>query len=394
MPHGHHRVFCYKDAYGATAPVFNASLEPSMKRLILPLFAGLILGACASSPDIPEDGQGAQYRSTNLEETSEDSDSEAAQESAEPGMDAQPVAPEATGPIATVNGNEIPADDFNIEIQRVVASGMPPTLAARYKDTIVQKLVDRYLIDAALAESDITVKPEEIDEKLEEVKNEFAQSMQASGQNVTLDMLVQQLGITEKELRESVEQSIGIEKMLFNRGMEEPSDEEARAFYDENREESFTMPEQVHVKHVLIAVEQGSDDAVWQEAKKRADAVRADAVKDDADFEELARTRSEGPSAEQGGDLGFVPRGKTVPEFENAAFDLKPGEISEPVKSPFGWHVIKLIERKDAEAVDYDEIAERLKLQLKGERIKESLDAYLTELRDAAEIEIHSENVN
>ncbi len=303
------------------------------------------------------------------------------------------MAPRATGPIATVNGKEIPADEFNVEIKRVMASGMPPSLATQYKNTIVQKLVDRYLIDTAIAKEDIEITQEEVDAKLEEVRAEFAASMQASGKNVSLEMLVKQLGISEQELRESVEQSIAIEKVLEKRGMETPTDEEVRAFYDENAEEKFTMPEQVRVRHILVSVERGAEETAWNEAKSRAETIRKEAIQEGADFAKLAEEKSEGPSAAQGGDLGFIPRGKTVPEFENAAFGLEKGEVSEPVKSPYGWHVIRMVEKKDAETVAFDEIQERLTMQLKGQRIKEKLDEYLAELRSSAEITMHPENL-
>lgn len=362
---------------------------------LLLLIAAASLAACSSSPDIPdENADKVEYRSTKLE-GEEGTKAEGANEN-EGQANAAPdpsMAPKAIGPIATVNGKEIPAKEFNTEIQRVMASGMPPSLAVQYRDTIVQKLVDRYLIDTALSKEDFEIADEEIDQKLEEVRAEFAASMQASGQDVSLQTLVQQLGISEEELRDSVKQSIEIEKMLEKRGMKTPTEKEVREFYDENRDEKFTLPEQVHVRHILVSVDRGAEDAAWAEAKTRAESLREEAMKKDVDFATLAKEKSEGPSAAQGGDLGFIPKGKTVPEFENAAFGLKKGEISQPVKSPYGWHVIKLVERKDSEAVPFDEISERLTLQLKGQRIKEALDTYLSELRSKSEITIHSENL-
>lgn len=352
-----------------------------------------LLAACSSNPDIPDEADKVDYRSTQLEDGEKTAGQKEESGDAAPSASEAVSAPEAIGPIATVNGTEIPAREFNTEIQRVMASGMPLALATRYRDTIVQKLVDRHLIDSAIAKEDFEITDAEIDEKLEEVKAEFAASMQGSGQDVSLQALVQQLGIDESELRDSVKQSIAIEKMLQKRGMETPTEKEVREFYDANIEEKFTLPEQVRVRHILVSVPAGSDEAAVQEAKARAEKLRDEARKEGVDFAELAEEKSEGPSASQGGDLGFVPRGKTVPEFENAAFGLEKGEISEPVKSPYGWHVIKLVEKKDPEVVDFEEISERLAMQLKGQRIKASLDEYLTELREKAEITIHTENL-
>jgi len=118
--------------------------------------------------------------------------------------------------------------------------------------------------------------------------------------------------------------------------------------------ERFAVPEQVHARHILLAVARdGSDDA---QVKARADELLAQ-LRQGADFAKLAAEHSaDKGSAARGGDLGFFPRGKMVPPFEQAAFALeKKGDLSAPVKSQFGYHIIELVERKPAGTLPFDE---------------------------------------
>lgn len=355
-----------------------------MKRLII----AVLLAGCASSPDIPEDQTAVDYASTSENQT------EAPPESAPP---VEPTVAgdgslRAIGPIATIDGVPITADEFNTEISRVIASGMPPGLIARYKDTLVEKIVDRVLVERAVAKKQVVVTDAEIDAKLKEMEVEFARVSQETGQAVNLDTLVQQLRITKEELRRSISQSIAIERTLADRGMAPPTSADARKFYEENAE-VFATPEAVEARHILIKVPDGADDATVEEARVRAEAVYKKASAKKADFKALASELSEGPTKEKGGELGFVPRGQTVPEFEDALFALKPKQVSKPVRTPFGWHVIQAVSKRDAGTMPFEEVESRIIAQLKADQTKAALDAFLSELRSASNIVMHPENI-
>ena len=134
------------------------------------------------------------------------------------------------------------------------------------------------------------------------------------------------------------------------------SDEEAKKFYDEHPDQ-FTQPERVHVRHVLISDDVTSADAI---AKIQAD------LKAGVSFDEVAKSRSLCPSAAQGGDLGEVSKGQMVPEFEAAAFALKnPGDLSEPVKTQFGWHIIRLENQTPSSIEPFDTVKPQLVQYLK-----------------------------
>lgn len=158
----------------------------------------------------------------------------------------------------------------------------------------------------------------------------------------------------------------------FLRVIERKVTEEAmRARYDEMIAE---MPEteEVWARHILL------------ESEDDARTVAAEASQEGADFGELAKEHSQGPSASEGGDLGYFAREEMVPEFADAAFALQPGEVTaEPVKTQFGWHVIKVEDRRTREAPAFEELREQIQSELSQAAIAEGI----VELRKGAEIE-------
>jgi len=141
-----------------------------------------------------------------------------------------------------------------------------------------------------------------------------------------------------------------------------------REFYDDNIEK-FEMGETVNASHILVKTE--------EEAKE----VRKELL-DGADFSDLAKEKSIDPSAQVNyGNLGFFPKGAMVPEFEKVAFSLQEGKISQPVKSAFGWHIIKVQDRSDARTMPFEDI--------KGQLIVQILPQYLESKRDDYNVEIH-----
>jgi peptidyl-prolyl cis-trans isomerase D len=137
-------------------------------------------------------------------------------------------------------------------------------------------------------------------------------------------------------------------------------------FYNENME-MYTTPEQVRASHILFKTE-GKTDAQVAEIKAKAEKVLAEA-KGSADFAALAKKYSEDEaSAKQGGDLDFFGKGKMVPEFDQVAFAMEPGQISDLVKTPYGFHIIKLVDKKAAVVKSFDEVRPQILEQLSSEQ--------------------------
>ncbi|MEH2511706.1 peptidyl-prolyl cis-trans isomerase C [Nitrobacteraceae bacterium AZCC 1564] len=128
--------------------------------------------------------------------------------------------------------------------------------------------------------------------------------------------------------------------------------------------------QEVHARHILVPTEEEAK-AIVEELKKGAD------------FAELAKKKSKDPGAADGGDLGFFTKEQMVPEFSAAAFALEPGKISDPVKSQFGWHVIKVEEKRDRKPPPFDQV----KPQIETFVVRKAQSDYVTKLREAAKIE-------
>ena len=157
----------------------------------------------------------------------------------------------------------------------------------------------------------------------------------------------------------------------------------AKALY-EQRLETYDVPEQVHARHILLRIEPGASAEVIEELRKQAEALRARLVAGE-DFTKLASSASEDPgSKESGGDLGFFKRGQMVKPFEDAAFGLQPGELSPVFRSDFGFHLLRVEERKPAQLRSFDEVkAELAREILSGEAAREKAQASADRLAEA-----------
>lgn len=160
------------------------------------------------------------------------------------------------------------------------------------------------------------------------------------------------------------------------------SDDELRRLFEQE-----APGVRVRARHILLAIPRDADDAMQADIRSRAEQLRAQLL-DGADFAELAEQFSEDPgSASKGGDLGFFGRGAMVRPFEEAAFALAPGELSEIVESPYGLHIIR-VEEKDTP--EFDVIADRFRGAVIQQRLAEAESLYIAEMQQAAELTVDS----
>lgn len=175
------------------------------------------------------------------------------------------------------------------------------------------------------------------------------------------NLILDGIEMSEKEIQDEYlkrNEEIEIEYLLIAPAKEVRIDQkEIEKYYQENKE-SYRVPEKIRVRHILIK---------GREARERIKEITRRLGKEE-DFEKLAKEFSQCPSKEKGGDLGFFKRGDMVEEFEGVAFGLKEGQISRPVKSRFGYHIIKLEERKESYIPPLDEVKEKIKRTLKEEK--------------------------
>jgi peptidyl-prolyl cis-trans isomerase C len=160
-----------------------------------------------------------------------------------------------------------------------------------------------------------------------------------------------------------------MDSLLATEGKAATTDEAMKKVY-EDASKQITGEQEVHARHILVETE---DDAKAVE----------DELKKGADFAELAKKKSKDPGASDGGDLGFFTKDQMVPEFSAVAFALEPGKISDPVKSQFGWHVIKVEEKRNRKAPDFDQV----KGQIETYVTRKAQADYVAKLREAAKVE-------
>ena len=164
-------------------------------------------------------------------------------------------------------------------------------------------------------------------------------------------------------------------------------DAEVSTFYQQNLEK-FKQGDSVHASHILFGVTQGATPAQKTEAKARAQAALKQ-VRAGADFAAMAKAQSQDPgSAPNGGDLGFFPKGQMNPQFEDAAFGTKTGTVSAVVETPFGFHIIKVHERRAPRTAPLTEVAGQIKDFLTQGQREQKLEQFVEQVKARGKIEI------
>ena len=237
------------------------------------------------------------------------------------------------------------------------------------KTAIANQLVNANLLLMAGMESDVEVTEEELEQNYENFKAQYASEEEFRA-------ALERVSDTEETIREKLNENILLHKYLSEKFYSQTSvsDNEAEEFYREN-EAHFVTQDQVKASHILVKEE---DKA--QGIKEKIDSGE--------NFEELAREFSTCPSSSKGGDLGFFGRGQMVAEFENAAFSLKPGEITGPVKTQFGYHMIKLTDRKESSKQSFESVRENIKAYIGKGIADQMITEKINELRESADIQI------
>jgi peptidyl-prolyl cis-trans isomerase D len=202
---------------------------------------------------------------------------------------------------------------------------------------------------------------------------------------------VQQVEVDEEEIRAyyqehkqeyEVPAKMSLQAIRINpetlAGNQEVSPEEMKAYYQDHEQE-FTRSEQVRARHILIEVDEEASDEEVKKARQEIEEA-ATRLEQGADFAQLAREISEAPSADQGGDLGWFGRNSMVEAFEEAAFALEPGEISDPVRTKFGFHLIQVSERREEGVEPFKQVEDDIRTRLARDKAMQNLEDRLDEV--------------
>lgn len=296
----------------------------------------------------------------------------------------QPPSPESLPEVvAKVNGKEIPKQDLLNRARMIQARLQIPKAPADFYQRVLEDLVGAELLYQASREQGLTPAEAEIDARIGALEARFS-----SGADFEKQLTTQ--GLTRQTLRETLRQDIGIQKLIETQL--EPdvtvTETQKKEFYQDNQEQ-MTQPERVKVSHILVGVESNATAEQKEQAKEEAEALRTRLAAGE-DFAALARESSDDPgSKERGGDLDWVARGATVPPFEEAAFSLEPGEISDVVETSFGYHILKVAERKPSGVAPYEEVEDRIEEFLTQEALQKRVQSEVETLKAKAEIEIY-----
>lgn len=293
------------------------------------------------------------------------------------------------GFIAKVNGVGIPLSLFTDKYDRFTQTfkarkrPVPNRIDSRYRDSIVKRLIEESLIAQEADRAKVSVDPKLLTEEFEKYKAMFKtdERFQSYLKNARL---------TADKVKENLQRNLMLRVLLEKLSGDKVTDEEVRKYYAENQAK-YKVREQVRARHILLKVAKDATPEKIAEVKARADKLSAEARKNNTDeaFAALAKKNSEGPTAARGGDLSFFTRNRMVKEFDEKAFSMKVGEVSEPVKTRFGWHVIRVVERKDARMRSFDEVKDGIQRTLNNRMSRTARQKLIDRLRGQAKIETY-----
>lgn len=308
--------------------------------------------------------------------------------------------------VAVVNGEKIPRSAFEarLALQEDFGREKDITQERWLKMSILNSLIDEKLTEQAVKREGIKITKEDVKKKIEEEVTQTI-NLRFSDEKAKFRYLKKQ-GKTPQQLEDEIRREISKDKERLQRTIAEEKlrqlVEQRVTLTDEELKESFT---EIRASHILIKPEeelkrtlknagskpeQADADTL---ARQKAEKLLAQ-LKNGADFAKLAREHSDDPgSAPKGGDLGFFRKGMMVREFEEAAFKLQPGQISEIVKSPFGYHIIKISARKTELPKDFEKNKNVYREQVLSERKFRAWQEYQETLKAQAKIEIRDKEL-
>lgn len=255
--------------------------------------------------------------------------------------------------VATVGGENITKDDLY------------DLLVTNAGEQALEALIDEKIVESEIKKEKISISQDEIDQEMDLFVEE-------AGGEEAFNALLTQRDISTEDFEKDIKQYLSIRKLM--EPLIEVTDEEIKAYFEENKAE-LDVEEEVDVRHILVKEEDLAKELVQK-------------IKDGEDFAELAKEHStDAGSAAIGGNIGFFPRGKMVPEFEEKAFSMNIGDISEPVKSSHGYHIIEVLDKQEAKEATFEDHKEEIKEQLIEMKMQTEYVTWLTEKREEYDID-------
>lgn len=277
-----------------------------------------------------------------------------------------------------------------------------------FKDRVANELIIRQLLSQEIEKRNITVNEKDIDKSIEELTKKV-------GGEKKLKEILKTNKVSMDKFKESMRNDLKMKSLIDSFAITKVSDGEAKRFYEKNKKTKFTHQDTVRASHILISASTDdlkdkikaenpkiSKEELRQKIEKEMSKLNAKAQKilkeakaNPAKFDKLAEKYSEDfSSAKNGGDLGFFAKEEMVKPFSKVAFSLKPDTISNIVRTQFGFHIIKVTDRKTAGVVPYDEVKPEIKKYLEDQNKIQALQKFIDALKSSAKIKYLDEDYN
>jgi peptidyl-prolyl cis-trans isomerase C len=280
--------------------------------------------------------------------------------------------------VAKVNNEEVLQSDVDFVFDTFVLpqfqaqnpnQEFPAEQKTQVQKNILDQLVLQHLLLQEAAKVGIAVTDEVVNQRYEAFK-------------------AQRPDVPEEQVKPFIKNELMIQQMIEQEIVSKitVSDEEMQQYYEEKKAQ-FKEPEQIQASHILVQVAPDASQEDKDAAKAKIDAILVQ-LNEGKDFGELAKEHSDCPSKEQGGDLGFFARGMMVKSFEDVAFGLDEGGISDIVETQFGYHIIKLTGKKAERDVPFDEVKDQLKQGLFQQKRNTEITSWIDTMKEQAQIEM------
>ncbi|HLA48458.1 MAG: hypothetical protein A2W77_09200 [Nitrospinae bacterium RIFCSPLOWO2_12_39_16] len=252
----------------------------------------------------------------------------------------------------------------------------------RVEKEVLNEMIEEKLMLQFAEDNNIKVSDEEIKLAIEDIKKQ---------NNFTDEMLEKELNkenITLNDYKERLRAQITVSKVINYevRSKVHVEETEVRKYYEEHKEE-FITPEEIRVRHIMFAYSEDMDSQKEEAIKNKAVDI-LNRIRQGEDFANLASMYSEDSSAKNGGDLGYFTKGKMIKIFEDTAFALKKDEVSNVIKTPFGFHILKYEDKREAGLKPLENVSREIERRIYNEKIKTLKDAWVKKMREKAFIEI------
>jgi len=298
-----------------------------------------------------------------------------------------PLAAEEPDPsqdkVAVVNGFVITRAKLDKEVHRtqqrfsIMGKSVPDSQLSEFRKQTLERLIDSELLYQESQNTGIKVDKAALDEKF---KKRFPDEAK-------LKKILSGMNMSESALKSEWLRGMAIREFIDREFVSKVkvTEKETKAYY-ENNPNLFKQSEQVRARHILIKVDSKVNDSEKLKARKTLETIREKLQKGE-DFSTLAKEYSQCPSSAKGGDLGFFGQGKMVKPFEEAAFALKPGQVSDIVETTFGYHLIKLVEKKPESTIPFEKVRNKIEQHLKNEKVQQEVASHLAKLKQEAKVE-------